>query len=453
MLPMAMVRPGGRPAQKPKPSHEHAGLHQRDLPASRKSVGTRVTLRILHVLDHSIPLHSGYTFRTRAILREQRKLGWMTFHLTSPKHAMAADAEAAMLEEQEVDGLLFYRTPAVANATTFPGLSEVAQMRHTEERLAMVAAQVQPHILHAHSPVLDALPTLRVGKRLGIPVVYEVRAFWEDAAVDHGSTHEGSLRYHMTRRLETHALHRAGHVFTICEGLRRDIAERGIPAEKITVIPNAVDVEAFEPGGTPNEVLKSRLGLVGSTVVGFIGSFYAYEGLDLLLDALPTLLHRRPEVQVLLVGGGPQDAALKAQAQALGLANRVVFTGRVPHAEVQRYYDLVDVLAYPRHSMRLTELVTPLKPLEAMAQGRLLVASDVGGHKELIRHRETGWLFQAGSSTALANAIDEILGQRDCWAGLRASARRFVEVERNWSTSVARYREPYDRLLHGKRIE
>jgi PEP-CTERM/exosortase A-associated glycosyltransferase len=331
-----------------------------------------------------------------------------------------------------------------------PGLSEVAQMRLTEERLAKVAAQVQPHVLHAHSPVLDALPTLRVGKRMGIPVVYEVRAFWEDAAVDHGSTHEGSLRYRLTRRLETHALRRAGHVFTICEGLRAEMAERGIPAEKITVIPNAVDVDAFEPGGIPDEALKSRLGLAGSTVVGFIGSFYAYEGLDLLLDALPALLLRRSEVRVLLVGGGPQDAALKAQAQALGVASRVVFTGRVPHAEVQRYYDLVDVLAYPRHSMRLTELVTPLKPLEAMAQGRLLVASDVGGHKELIRHRETGWLFQAGSSAALANAIDEILGQRDYWAGLRASARRFVEVERNWSVSVARYREPYDRLLRSR---
>jgi len=150
---------------------------------------------------------------------------------------------------------------------------------------------------------------------------------------------------------------------------------------------------------------------------------------------------------VLLVGGGPQDAALKAQAQALGVADKVVFTGRVPHAQVQRYYDLVDVLTYPRHSMRLTELVTPLKPLEAMAQGRLLVASDVGGHKELIRHGETGWLFEADDAQALTQAVEELLARRDQWPGLRAAGRAFVERQRNWARSIAGYREPYERLV------
>jgi glycosyltransferase involved in cell wall biosynthesis len=150
-------------------------------------------------------------------------------------------------------------------------------------------------------------------------------------------------------------------------------------------------------------------------------------------------------MRVLLVGGGPQEAALKAQAQDLGVADNVVFTGRVPHAEVQRYYDLIDVLAYPRHSMRLTELVTPLKPLEAMAQGRLLVASDVGGHKELIHHGETGWLFKAGSAPALAAAVEQLLAQREQWPGLRRAGREFVERERNWAASVAR-KPAYARL-------
>ena len=289
------------------------------------------------------------------------------------------------------------------------------------------------------------LAALRV-RQLGIPVVYEVRAFWEDAAVDHGTTHEGSMRYRLTRRLETHALRQARHVFTICEGLRADIVARGIPATRVTVIPNAVDIDAFDTGGTPDEALKAQLGLAGASVVGFIGSFYAYEGLDLLLAALPALLQRRPDVRVLLVGGGPQDAALKAQATALGVADKVVFTGRVPHSEVQRYYDLVDVLAYPRHSMRLTELVTPLKPLEAMAQGRVLVASDVGGHRELIRHGHTGWLFKAGDAAALADSIEALFARRAEWPALRAQGRRFVEDERNWARSVARYRAVYESL-------
>ena len=405
-----------------------------------------MTIRVLHVLDHSIPLHSGYTFRTLAILREQRKLGWQTFHVTSPKHT------ATQVLEEDVDGWHFYRTPPIDSAARLPGLGEMALMRQLERRVAEVAAQVRPQVIHAHSPVLNAIPALRVGRRLGIPVVYEVRAFWEDAAVDHGTTAEGSLRYRLTRRLETHALRQAAHVFTICDGLRGDIAQRGVPADRITVVPNAVDIEKFEPGGTPDEALKAGLGLGGATVIGFIGSFYAYEGLDLLLQALPAMLQRRPELRVLLVGGGPQDAALKAQAAALGVADKVVFTGRVPHAEVQRYYDLVDVLAYPRHSMRLTELVTPLKPLEAMAQGRLLVASDVGGHKELIRHGETGWLFKAGSAEALADAIEQLLVRRAQWPGLRAAGRTFVESERNWGASVVRYAGPYASVIANLRL-
>jgi PEP-CTERM/exosortase A-associated glycosyltransferase len=265
--------------------------------------------------------------------------------------------------------------------------------------------------------------------------------------VDHGSTTEGSLRYRLTRAYETRALKRADHVFTICEGLRGDIVARGIPATKVTVIPNAVDIDAFEPGGQPDEALKAQLGLAGMTLVGFIGSFYAYEGLDLLLDALPAVLQQRPDVRLLLVGGGPQDAALKAQAQALGVTDKVVFTGRVPHAEVQRYYDLIDVLAYPRHSMRLTELVTPLKPLEAMAQGRVLVASDVGGHKELIRDGQTGRLFPAGRADALAATLVDLLAQHDQWPRLRDAGRRFVETERNWTRSVGRYVAPYGALM------
>jgi PEP-CTERM/exosortase A-associated glycosyltransferase len=402
-------------------------------------------MRILHVLDHSIPLHSGYTFRTLSILREQRRLGWETVHLTSPKHS-APNPDGAL--EETVDGWHFYRTPA-PTGPKLPGFGEVALMKATQQRLLAVARQVRPDIIHAHSPVLNAIPALRVGRELGIPVVYEVRAFWEDAAVDHGSTAEGSLRYRLTKRLETHALRQAAHVFTICEGLRQDIAGRGIPASKVTVIPNAVDIDKFEPSGRPDAALKARLGLDGATVLGFIGSFYAYEGLDLLLAALPKLIAQRPDVRVLLVGGGPQDAALKAQAQALGVADKVVFAGRVPHAEVGRYYDLVDVLCYPRHSMRLTELVTPLKPLEAMAQGRLLVASDVGGHKELIRDGETGVLFKAGSADALAAAVLGLLAQRERWPQLRRAGRAFVERERHWAASVARYRPVYESLRVG----
>ena len=399
-------------------------------------------MRILHILDHSLPLHSGYTFRTAAILREQRALGWETFHLTSPKQGKA------VAEVEDVDGLRFYRCPVPEAGPA--GINELRLMRATEARLEQLARDLKPDVLHAHSPVLNAIAAIRVGKRLGIPVVYEIRAFWEDAAVDHGTTAEGSIRYRATRAMETWALKRVDHAFTICEGLRADIVARGIPAAKVTVIPNAVDVAGFQLSGEPDRELRRQLGLADSTTVGFVGSFYAYEGLDLLLDAFPALLQKRPDLRLLLVGGGPQDANLKAQAQRLGVADKVVFTGRVPHSEVSRYYDQIDLLAYPRHSMRLTELVTPLKPLEAMAQGRLFVASDVGGHKELIRDGETGKLFKAGSAEALAAAIDDMLDHRERWPVMREAGRHFVEVVRNWQNSVANYTTVYDRLTQRK---
>jgi glycosyltransferase involved in cell wall biosynthesis len=193
--------------------------------------------------------------------------------------------------------------------------------------------------------------------------------------------------------------------------------------------------------------LSASLGLNDATVLGFIGSFYAYEGLDLAIRAMAELAETNQEVHLLLVGGGPEDARLRALVDQLGLANLVHFTGRVPHDQVQRYYDLIDVLIYPRRSMRLTDLVTPLKPLEAMAQGKLVLASDVGGHRELITDRHNGRLFQAGDVASLARAVLETINDRSSWQAQSDAGRRFVEQERNWPRSVARYADVYRGLI------
>lgn len=401
-----------------------------------------MSLRILHIFDHSLPLHSGYTFRSANILREQRKLGWETFHLTSPKQIHCA------VPEEEADGLHFYRSPAPAGlASRLPALNQWALMRATESRLLDLARELRPDVLHAHSPVLNAYPALHVGRKLGVPVVYEIRAFWEDAAVDHGTQKEDGARYRLTRWLETRAVREADQVVTICDGLRRDLAARGIEPGKIHIVPNAVDIAHFSLRQPADSALRESLGLTDCRVIGFLGSFYAYEGLDMLIAALPRILSGDPRARLLLVGGGPQESNLKTQARNLGVADKVVFVGRVPHAEVGRYYDLVDLLAYPRHSMRLTELVTPLKPLEAMAQGHLLIASDVGGHKELIEDGKTGVLFRADDADDLAAKALATLALPDGGAALRANGRRFVETERNWARSIDNYRRIYGNAL------
>jgi PEP-CTERM/exosortase A-associated glycosyltransferase len=401
--------------------------------------------RILHVLDHSLPLHSGYTFRTRAILRAQLAQGWDVRGITGRRHGAAIGA-ASEPDVETVDGLTFYRTPGEI-ATGSGIMREWREISALTEATEAVIKRWKPDLLHVHSPVLNALAAQRVARRHGIPVLYEIRAFWEDAAVGNGTGTEGSPKYWLTRQLETRAVRMADAVAVICEGLKGDLVTRGVDPEKIIVSPNGVDMEMFGSPVPADAALRTRLGLDGAETIGFIGSFYDYEGLDDLVAAMPALVARRPAVKLLLVGGGPREEALKAQAAVSPVADRIVFTGRVGHGQVENYYSLIDILAYPRKAMRLTELVTPLKPLEAMAQGRLVAASSVGGHCELIEDGVTGTLFRPDDPAAIAEALAGLFQDRPMWDERRATARGYVERERNWSSNILRYDPVYRGLL------
>ncbi len=395
-------------------------------------------MRILHILDHSLPLQSGYTFRTRAILKAQQAAGWDVLGVTGARHI--ADGP----EIETIDGLTFHRAkrPKPA-ASPFGEWREIGALAAKVEELV---GQWKPDLLHAHSPVLTALAGIRVAKKRKLPIVYEIRAFWEDAAVGNGTGREGSLKYRLIKAIETHAVRRADAVAVICEGLKSDLIARGIAPEKIMVSPNGVDLGLFGEPAPRDEALAAKLGIGGAPVIGFIGSFYDYEGLDDLIAAMPAIHQFEPAMQLILVGGGPMEAALSAQAAASPAASHICFIGRVPHDEVERYYSLIDVLVYPRKQMRLTDLVTPLKPLEAMAQKRLVAASDVGGHRELIEDGVTGTLFKADDPAALANAIADIFAHQDRWERRRAAGREFVEAHRNWSSNISRYAPVYHRL-------
>jgi len=396
-------------------------------------------MRILHVLDHSLPLHSGYTFRTRAILKAQVARGWEVMGVTGWRHyADGPDPEVA-------DELTFGRT---AKGFSAPApLGELLEINAFSRRINRAIESFRPDIVHAHSPVLGALAALNAVGAQKLPLVYEIRAFWEDAAVGNGTGTEGSARFHLTKALETWAVKRADAVAVICEGLRSDLVARGISADKIVVSPNGVDLSLFGAPISPDPALAAELGLSGAEVVGYIGSFYDYEGIDTLIAAMPALVATRPTAKLLLVGGGPMEPALRAQAAASAVADRIVFVGRVPHERVEDYYALTDVLAYPRKKMRLTDLVTPLKPLEAMAQRRLVAASDVGGHRELIEHGVTGTLFAADDPIAAAAALAGVFADRPNWEARRDRARDFVEAERDWASNIARYEPVYQKLL------
>ncbi len=395
--------------------------------------------RILHVLDHSLPLHSGYTFRTRAILKAQQAAGLEVRGITGLRHFKSGP------EAEEADGILFHRTRGEVSGPV--GYREWREIRALADAIVTLAASWRPDVLHAHSPALCGMAALHAGKRLGIPVVYEIRAFWEDAAVSNGTGSEGSLKYRLTRALENRVVAGAGAVVTICQGLKDDLVQRGVSADKITLSPNGVDLSLFKGAARPDPALRTELGLGKGPVIGFIGSFYDYEGLDDLIAAMPLLIARVPDARLLLVGGGPMETALKAQAEASPAASSIRFVGRVPHSEVERYYALVDVMAYPRKKSRLTDLVTPLKPLEAMAQDKLVAASDVGGHRELIRDGQTGVLHAPDNPAALAATLAELLAKPQNWPAMRQAGREHVATSHDWSHNIHRYHDVYQTLI------
>ncbi len=396
-------------------------------------------MRILHILDHGLPLQSGYTFRTRAILKAQMARGFAVAAVTGPRHGDAA------ADSETVDGIDFYRTAAPKPMPSPFG--ELREISAFARRIGQVVQEFQPDILHAHSPVLNAIAARRASRRHHVPLLYEIRAFWEDAAVGNETGTEGSWRYRATRALETRMVKKVDGVAVICEGLRSDLVARGIDPARIMVSPNGVDMTLFGDPMPYDAALADELGIIGDEVIGFIGSFYAYEGLADLIAAMPRLVCARPKMKLVLVGGGPCEDALRAQAAASDVADHIVFVGRVPHQQVERYYSVIDVLIYPRKRMRLTDLVTPLKPLEAMAQGRLVAASDVGGHRELIRDGDTGTLFAPDDPKAMARALSSLFADREAWPARRARARAFVEAERNWANNVARYVPVYQKLI------
>ena len=399
--------------------------------------------RILHVLDHSLPVHSGYTFRTRAILKAQSALGMEVRGITGLRHAPGGPPA------EEVEGLLFHRTPG--DVTGPVGLREWREIGVLANAIDALCEEWMPDILHAHSPALNGEAAARIAKKRGIPLVYEIRAFWEDAAVGNGTGSEGSIKYQLTRQLENRVVRKADAVVTICEGLRGDLISRGHDASSITLMPNGVDMAMFGTPTARDEALAAKLGLIVEgrpcPVIGFIGSFYDYEGLDDLIAAMPALILRQNNARLLLVGGGPREDQLRIQAESSPAASAIRFVGRVPHSEVERYYALCDIMAYPRKKSRLTDLVTPLKPLEAMAQNEIVAASDVGGHRELIEDGMTGKLFAPDDPRACAEALAQLLEERDRWSAYRAEGHEHVRSRHDWATNVQRYQDVYQTLL------
>lgn len=412
-------------------------------------------MRILHLLHRSVPGTHGYAIRSKEIVTHQLAKGLEPFVVTSPSQAPAGDLDAAGSEI--IDGIRYFRTcsrvlPAtveVQDKSPVKAALRVGQNINVLITALRVARRYRAQVVHGHSPFTCGIVADTVGRLLGIPSVYEMRGIWEDSHTSRHGLSERSIRYRAVRFLEDRALFGADQCCVIGELLRHEIESRGIPAERITVVPNGVDVTAFAPG-PPNRELQDRLGLRDSVVLGYIGSFFRYEGLELLVRAAIDIIADSPHVRLLMVGDGEVMPVLKGIATEGGIADKVVFTGRVPHGQVGEYYRLCDIMVLPRLETGETRLVTPLKPLEIMAMGKSLIASDIGGQREIVKDGINGLLFRAGDVEDLSSRCRELVENHEYRKDLGSRARRWVESERAWNVLIERYVSLYERLVRGR---
>jgi len=390
----------------------------------------------------SLPFICGYCIRSDYILRNQSQNGIEINVVTSAQHPNARSSR------EELDGITYWRTPALRGKYP-PIVREYRLMSALHRRVTEVAKQWKPDVVHAHSPVLVGKPASAVARALGLPFVYEVRDLWENASVDRGKFKPNSPMYRLARGYETAVLRSADSVVTICGALRDELAQRVGNPDKVRVVDNGVDTDEFLPDDN-REAAKRKLGLVGKEVIGYVGTFQPYEGLSLLIDAMPHILKRIPNAHLLIAGSGGEEPNLRAQAESLYMNASVTFTGRLPHDQVAAIYAASNVLAYPRILTRTTALTTPLKPLEAMSMARTVIVSDVPAMRELVVVGVTGLEFLAGEVSELASACVSILGDPVRQRDIGLNAREWVVRERQWPRLVARYTDIYSALLNKK---
>ncbi|AFM23660.1 glycosyltransferase [Desulfomonile tiedjei] len=410
-------------------------------------------MRVLHILHRSVPGTHGYAIRSLEIVRNQLAKGIEPLVVTSPSQAPSGSLDAE--QSEMIEGVRYFRTcgtllkPSmeVEDKNPLRSMLRIVQNAALLTRTWYLARHYRPQIIHAHSPFTCGLAGNTVGKLLGIRTVYEMRGIWEDSHVGRYNWNEESIRYRGVRMLENIALRTADCCCVICDALAEEVASRGVAPDKINVVPNGVDLTKFTPG-PPDEMLKKKWGLAGKIIMGYIGSFFRYEGLDVLMKATILLADGYPNLRLLLVGDGEETSLLKEMAANAGISDRVVFTGRVKHNEVSRFYKLFDFLVLPRKETRETRLVTPLKPMEIMAMEKPLIASNIGGHREIVSEGINGILFAPEDPSDLAAKCRQLIDDEQFRYELGRKGQVWVEKNRNWNTLIERYSTLYENLCH-----
>jgi len=406
-----------------------------------------MAMKVLHVLEYSVPMLVGYTIRSKYIIHNQKRNGIDPVVITSP----IMPAQTPALDRPEtIDGIRYYRTGRFNRLSAGDNLAQRLYKRYAYSRsyldaIKAIARKEKPDIIHSHSSYLNGIRAAQAARQLGMPSVFEVRGLWGDTAVANKNITRGSWKYKFVTHMEFKAMKRSDGVVTIARSLKNHLIQNGIDAQKIWVVPNGVDMSIFSPQ-EKNAALAAKLGLGDKVVFGFIGSVGAIEGLDIAVKAFSHLKDRSRAV-FLIVGDGDDLPRLKELVRGHGLGSCFMAVGKVPHEQVRDYYSVIDVLVYPRIDADVNNRVTPLKPLEAMAMEKAVLASDVGGLEELVHDGVNGILFKRNDASDLCMQMGRIIDGGIDLRRFGEQARTWIRENRQWEEIVRQYNHIYNRII------
>ncbi|MDQ0677296.1 glycosyltransferase involved in cell wall biosynthesis [Arthrobacter pascens] len=400
------------------------------LPATRMEP---VPNRVLHLLTNSLPhTQSGYARRSQSILMAQQDAGWETLAVTRLGYPVLVGKLGANLQDR-VDGVRYQRLLPARLAATPAG-----RLQQQAEETLRLALEFRPSVIHTTTHYVNGLVARAVAEALGIPWVYEVRGQLADTwASTRGPEAKESQRYKLFQERESEVMRSADLVVTLGETMKGNILATGVQEGKIIVAPNAVGGDYLrEPLGVREA--RQQLGLEqDAQIIGTVSSLVPYEGLDDLVAAFALLAPSNPKLRLLIVGSGVSLPSLQDQARRTGFGDRVIFTGLVPSDQARAYHQALDIFVVPRKNLDVTRSVTPLKPVEALASGRPVVASALPALAEIVDDGSTGLLVPPEDPAALAQSLASLLADAPLRDAMGQSGRQRVLRTRTWDANAA----------------
>jgi glycosyltransferase involved in cell wall biosynthesis len=431
------------------------GLHI-NLPSSQKieSVRQHVVYHASQSLPHT---SSGYSIRTHELVSALSNHGWkVDVQLRYGYPLDRNDFEGDVVNAEEmIDGIRYYFNPSTETiSSSLINYSEVFNFSLLEQYQSQAIRALVERAKKSNCSLIHSASNFVVGNAgaeaaiiLGIPSVYEIRGFWHLTQSSKREGYEFSDHYRLSEELEIEVARKSDHVFVITGAIRDILIENSVDPDKITVIPNAFDSNKFNISPRDPE-LEEELDYRDKVVIGYIGSFVEYEGLDLLLEAVAILKKKIGDIfRVILVGDGEVFDSLRRAAKFLQIESIVKFTGRIPYDEVQRYYSLIDIVSLPRKGVRVCEIVSPLKPFEAMGSGKVLVTSNVAALAEIVQDGKTGLTHEKDNYEDLAAVLERAVTDNTLRSRIGKNAREWVCEHRSWDVISKKVVDVYDKML------